>query len=125
MGSGKTPFFFLFLLFLSMPPILWFSPHSALVSVYVSDILCGFIGLHPKCVSITFTYSKATWLCMYVLYCIYVLARKLCLCVHVHKYLFILAPVLRHICLLSVTRLKLLLRVFFVLCYMDPKKKFH
>lgn len=60
----------------------------------------------------------ATWLCI-ALRCMYVLACKLCF-VYIFINLFIAAPVLKHICLLCLTRLNVLLGVF--PCFVDPKR---
>lgn len=96
-------------------PIPFYASHTLLQSTRgsLSDLLMALLGRIQNVCACFLSHSHTVLLhgcaCSF---CIpYVLARKLGLCLHVHIYLFILAPVLRHICLLSVTRLDVLLRV--------------
>lgn len=108
---------------------LMFSVQCLCMSVYVCMWMCELDMLE---------YSESPHLLGYIQNCVYVsitcthghMVFHVCVCVctvlhvlaslYIFIYLFILAPVLTHICLLSVTRLDVLL--LFVLCYMDPMK---
>lgn len=97
---------------------------NVLCSVSVCVWLCtleysqspqGFAGLNPKSVCVRFYHMHIQYVYMACM-CVYCMA---CICwhaslafVYIFIYLFIVAPVLKHICLLSVTRLDVLLGVF-------------
>lgn len=110
MGSGKTPFFFLFL---STPPVLGvFSVQYVCVldMLEYSQSPHGFAGLHPKsvCVSI--------YAC-YVLLGMYVLPCKPCVCVHIPVYTGLCVETYLFALCNQVRRPP---RALFVSCYMDP-----